>query len=77
MFNTVDKAVEKDLKSEIIKIYESGHVEIRQAMREVLSRTQFDNPHIHGALLKNLLQGLPEPLMLPGYKEIYRIITGE
>ena len=24
-----------------------------------------------------LFKGLPEPLMLPGYREIYRIITGK
>lgn len=76
MFNNM-KPLKTDLKSEIIKIYETGHLELRSAMREVLARAEFDNPHIHGALLKNLLQGLPEPLMLPGYKEIYRIITGE
>ena len=51
--------------------------DLRAAIVEKLQTQPFNSPIVHSALIKNILQGLPEPLILPGYKKIFQIITGE
>ena len=69
----------KDLKSRIINLYETNNSEkcLKSRMTSVLEEDKFNTPIIHAAMLKNFLQNLPEPLLIPGYKKIFNIITGK
>ena len=69
----------KDLKSRIINVYENNDASkcLKSRVLSVLEEEKFNTPNIHAAMLKNFLQNLPEPLLIPGYKKIFNIITGK
>ena len=69
----------KDLKSRIINVYENNDSSkcLKSRVLSVLEEEKFNTPNIHAAMLKNFLQNLPEPLLIPGYKKIFNIITGK
>ena len=50
---------------------------MKSRVLSVLEEEKFNTPNIHAAMLKNFLQNLPEPLLIPGYKKIFNIITGK
>jgi len=66
-----------DLKSRIINVYENHDSSkcLKSRVSSVLEEEKFNTPNIHAAMLKNFLQNLPEPLLIPGYKKIFNIIT--
>ena len=68
----------KDLKSRIINVYENDDSSkcLKSRVLSILEEEKFNTPNIHAAMLKNFLQNLPEPLLIPGYKKIFKIITG-
>ena len=69
----------KDLKSRIINVYENDDSSkcLKSRVLSILEEEKFNTPNIHAAMLKNFLQNLPEPLLIPGYKKIFKIITGK